>query len=375
MDNNKKAKKGISNSDSSNAGSSNTGSSNTELLFRSIVLFFIIILVIIGIDFSNQMKNLEDISSSIEHTISLSAKIQRIVRMEVTYENSDKLIEEVEDTIEQLIQTNHFILITDDKITNTFSNVVDSWESLKNEIYLARENGWHSTRILYAGETVFYAVENLSSEIMSYFLYLPTVLNLLQFFIFGTIALILIGLLVQCVKYISVITKQREEVNKSYIDPATKLYNRAKCQELLLDTPLAGENSLFILCDLNNLKQVNDNLGHDLGDLLISSFAKSLINAQENISAKAFIGRYGGDEFIIYFENIGIEELNNFYDLIKVYIQDFNKTQDSFKIQFAFGQVYAHEISSAVKVTDLFKLADERMYKNKIETKKKIKQI
>ncbi|MFI3230188.1 MAG: GGDEF domain-containing protein [bacterium] len=361
MDNNKKTKKGISNS----------GISNAELLFRSVVLFFIIVLVIIGIDFSNQMKNLQDISNSIEYTTSLNAKIQRIVRMEVTYENSDKLIDEVDSILDKLLKTNHFILITDDKMTNTFSSVIDSWESLKNEVYIARENGWHSTRILYAGETVFYSVERLSAEIMSYFLYLPTVLNLLQFFIFGVISLILIGLLIQCVKYISVIREQREQVKESYIDPATRVYNRAKCQELLLDTPLAGENSLFILCDLNNLKQVNDNLGHDCGDLLISSFAKSLINAQENIRAKAFIGRYGGDEFIIYFTNISLDELNDFYDLIQVYIHDFNKNEDRFKIQFAFGQVYAHEISSAIKVTDLFKLADERMYKNKIETKKK----
>ena len=47
--------------------------------------------------------------------------------------------------------------------------------------------------------------------------------------------------------------------------------------------------------DLNNLKTVNDTMGHSAGDQLILNFAKLLRSV---IPEKDFVGRYGGDEFI-----------------------------------------------------------------------------
>ena len=47
--------------------------------------------------------------------------------------------------------------------------------------------------------------------------------------------------------------------------------------------------------DLNNLKTVNDTMGHSAGDQLIINFAKLLRSV---IPEKDFVGRYGGDEFI-----------------------------------------------------------------------------
>ena len=46
---------------------------------------------------------------------------------------------------------------------------------------------------------------------------------------------------------------------------------------------------------MNNLKRVNDSLGHSIGDQLILNFAQLLRNS---IPAKHFVGRYGGDEFM-----------------------------------------------------------------------------
>lgn len=343
--------------------------SNTELLFRSVLGFFIIVLTIVGLDFSMQIKKIQEIAVSIECISTMNAQVQRLVRMEVTYEYNDGLIYQIDSTIEQLSNVDHFILTQNNEFTDTFGSVIENWQNLKNEIYLARQNGWHSTRILYASETVFYSIERLSIELMDYFIYLPSLLALLQFFIFGIIGLILLWVIIRCIRYVSVISKQKQQVQESYIDPATNLYNRGKCQELLVEK-LAHDNSILILCDLNNLKIVNDSLGHDYGDLLIKSFAHALISAQQEVSQNAFIGRYGGDEFIIYFEHIESTNLSKFYDVLHKSIQKFNDSEVRFKIQFAFGQAYSYEVSSAETIGDLFKLADERMYINKIEVKK-----
>ncbi len=343
---------------------------DTELFFRSILTFFIIVLGIIGMDFSNQIKNLQEISVSIECVTTINAQIQRLVRMEVTYEYSDGLIQEVDNTIEKLLQTNHFILMEENELTQTFSNMIDSWENLKKEIYIARLDGWHSTRILYAGETAFYMTEKLSEELLGYFLYLPVIMKLLYVFIFATITLILFSVILRCLKYVGVIRKQKQEVDNSYIDPATKVYNRAKCQEILVES-LHGKDSLFILYDLNNLKKVNDSLGHDCGDLLISSFAQSLKYAQSDIIQQSFIGRYGGDEFIVYFKDIAHTDLKHFYEVLEDSIAIWNENETRFQIHFACGQVYAYELPDANYIGDLFKLADKRMYENKIAIKKK----
>ncbi len=57
----------------------------------------------------------------------------------------------------------------------------------------------------------------------------------------------------------------------------------------------------FAFVDLDNFKWINDNLGHDTGDLLLRSTAQIL---QKNIRAIDIVARLGGDEFIIMFPEI-----------------------------------------------------------------------
>lgn len=52
--------------------------------------------------------------------------------------------------------------------------------------------------------------------------------------------------------------------------------------------------------DLNNLRSINNNLGHDKGDEYIRTFA---IQLRKAIPAQYFVGRDGGDEFIAIFHN------------------------------------------------------------------------
>lgn len=54
-------------------------------------------------------------------------------------------------------------------------------------------------------------------------------------------------------------------------------------------------NTALCVFDLNNLRTVNNNLGHDKGDEYIRSFAEQLRLA---VPSQHFVGRDGGDEFI-----------------------------------------------------------------------------
>ena len=83
-----------------------------------------------------------------------------------------------------------------------------------------------------------------------------------------------------------------------FTDNLTKAIGRAARKS----TPLAV---LFI--DLDRFKSINDTLGHDLGDTVLAEVANRL---QANLRIGDFLGRWGGDEFVVCLEDFGGEVAN-----------------------------------------------------------------
>lgn len=87
-------------------------------------------------------------------------------------------------------------------------------------------------------------------------------------------------------------------------DPLTGLVNRAAFNSLLdeaiarADRP-AGAVLTLALFDVDHLKETNDTVGHDAGDLLLRTVAERLVAA---LGGDAVIARLGGDEFAAIFE-------------------------------------------------------------------------
>lgn len=81
----------------------------------------------------------------------------------------------------------------------------------------------------------------------------------------------------------------------AYIDYLTNIYNR-NALERDLDKPQENENMYYLIADLNNLKIVNDTIGHSAGDKLLQSFARLLTDTAGE-HGKAY--RQGGDEFAV----------------------------------------------------------------------------
>jgi diguanylate cyclase (GGDEF)-like protein len=90
----------------------------------------------------------------------------------------------------------------------------------------------------------------------------------------------------------------------AYTDPLTGLANRLSFRELLDDRLLtlhasSGELALLFV-DLDDFKRVNDTLGHEAGDEVLSQLSVRLRLTLERFGAKAAdIARFGGDEFIV----------------------------------------------------------------------------
>jgi diguanylate cyclase (GGDEF)-like protein len=120
----------------------------------------------------------------------------------------------------------------------------------------------------------------------------------------------------------------------------------------------------IIMCDLDNLKAINDTLGHAYGDKLIINFANLLKNEFGNHS---IIIRKGGDEFIIMIESITEEFTLQLYSCLLETLDKYNSTYPLLPLKASVG--WAYTPTSLGQVEKAFNKADEMMYCNKMDKK------
>ena len=95
--------------------------------------------------------------------------------------------------------------------------------------------------------------------------------------------------------------------NIAHLDSLTGVANRYALNEyikLLENQPTQFSETCLMVIDIDHFKQVNDVYGHLMGDQVIQFVAEKL---KENIRTSDLLVRYGGDEFIVLIENIGME--------------------------------------------------------------------
>jgi diguanylate cyclase (GGDEF)-like protein len=145
-------------------------------------------------------------------------------------------------------------------------------------------------------------------------------------------------------------------------DELTKIYNRT----YLLTTleQLIVEKKPFSLCliDINYLKIINDTYGHHIGDDYINFFVNEVVNLEMK---NLIFGRFGGDEFLLIFENISKEKLKNNISNIKENFMNHLFMNEDLKIELKFGLGSASYPIDGDDVKVLIRTADERMYKDK----------
>lgn len=144
----------------------------------------------------------------------------------------------------------------------------------------------------------------------------------------------------------------------AYTDALTGLMNRAKC--IQYGTTLKGDYAVISL-DLDRLKDVNDTFGHLEGDRMLKSFADLLVKSFDDAS---LIGRGGGDEFIVIYEDPTADVCDKGIRALEKNIEEFNKKSERFTISASAGYAYSYEVDDN-DMTDVFYLADSRMYQMK----------
>lgn len=91
---------------------------------------------------------------------------------------------------------------------------------------------------------------------------------------------------------------------KSRIDELTGILNRFACideiNQQIRTSRDAGLQALFLI-DLDNFKQINDTYGHRTGDEVLRFLSRRM---REEFGERAVMGRWGGDEFLIFLSEI-----------------------------------------------------------------------
>lgn len=103
--------------------------------------------------------------------------------------------------------------------------------------------------------------------------------------------------------------KNKELEKLAFYDQLTGVYNRRKLEEILNNEiemiKRDSHESCIVLVDIDSFKEINDNYGHPVGDLVLQETAGLLRN---NIRRTDFVARWGGDEFMILFPNTSLED-------------------------------------------------------------------
>lgn len=113
------------------------------------------------------------------------------------------------------------------------------------------------------------------------------------------------GTLVNAAGWMNEVDRWKEKANR---DALTGLYNREYFEQFVINTLNKNvlSSAALIFVDVDHFKQVNDTLGHMVGDDILCFFAKRLLGVFRHTD---IIARYGGDEFVIFANGIGRSDL------------------------------------------------------------------
>ncbi len=158
--------------------------------------------------------------------------------------------------------------------------------------------------------------------------------------------------------------------NLSIEDALTKTYNRRGVDKLLAmhwkncvryELPMS-----VILLDLDNFKNYNDNYGHIEGDVVLKHISASL--KETMYRPEDFVGRYGGEEFLVVMPNTPVDGAEAVAERIKAVIHalnichEFNSGFDRVTISMGVATTFPTEESPIIEIIER---ADQVLYKAK----------
>lgn len=168
-------------------------------------------------------------------------------------------------------------------------------------------------------------------------------------------------------------------IEKSERDPLTKLPNREKLNnysEIAFNKAYQNKTSLGVeIFDIDCFKQYNDTYGHQAGDKCLKKISKLLLSLMDR---GIFCARYGGDEFIIIFEDMTDDEILDIAQKLKQDVIALNlpNTNSTVYPSVTISQGIRNSVpKEGNKIWDYFYAADMSLYQVKRAQKNDIRLV
>ena len=148
------------------------------------------------------------------------------------------------------------------------------------------------------------------------------------------------------------------------VDSLTKLNNRGQVDRYMENIRYDEDETCCVcMIDIDRFKEINDRYGHSEGDRALMLIADALRKTAEAATFPVFIGRYGGDEFIMIVKSVKDDaEMNGLISDFRRILKE--KSADIlYKLEASVG--YDFLGSGADTVEECLKRADEKLYLDK----------
>jgi diguanylate cyclase (GGDEF)-like protein len=170
--------------------------------------------------------------------------------------------------------------------------------------------------------------------------------------------------------------EERKETEEQLIylnnhDAMTGVFNRSFFEIVQSQVEEAGNVpvALFI-CDVDNLKLINDQYGHQAGDVILKATASILTAIAP---PGAVVSRIGGDEFAMIIPGIDKAELIEIRENIRQRTENYSKNESAIPLSMSVG--YAIAEKGPISMEQLFQIADDGMYRQKPGQVENIRQV
>lgn len=160
--------------------------------------------------------------------------------------------------------------------------------------------------------------------------------------------------------------KQKEYRYLSITDPLTGLYNRrhflAETEKTVSRSMDSGEIISLAMVDIDHLKEINDTLGHSLGDRVLEEFA---ILLRKTLRPDDTAARYGGDEFVVLLRHCSVASATEIFRDLATSVRDQLSIliHNEMEVTISCGVADLSELPLEIRNSDnLIDLADKRLY-------------